>query len=146
MEYNISPARMYMLDARLEVLQEQSKEWLNEIAFWRDELKFFNSLFVKKTHNAVPLNAKNNIVKTENDLKQISSGELDELELIVKEHEHFLADLLEGTKGDEKSYREKHRQLSQKFYLFENRIKSLKKEVFNLSKQIDKEKLSFNIA
>ena len=146
MELSKSPKHMYLLDASLEVLQEQSNEWLNEIAFWRDELKFFNSLFTKKTFNVVPINSKNNIIKVENELKKIAAGELDELELLVKEHENFLGNLLEKNQGNEQSYKEKHRQLVQKFNLFENRLKSLKSEVFGLARIIDKEKPSLKTA
>lgn len=146
MELLKSSKHLHLLDARLEVLHEQSNDWLNEIAFWRDELTFFNSLFVKKTFNVVPINAKNNIIRIENEIKKISTGELDELELLVKEHEHFLGNLLESKQDNEQSYREKHRQLTHKFYFFENRLKSLKAEVFDLSKQINKEKLSVKTA
>ena len=65
MELLTSPKSTYLLEAGLDVLHEQSIEWLNEIAFWRDETAFFYSLVAKKTLEAVPVKAKSYIEKTE---------------------------------------------------------------------------------
>ena len=40
MELLTSPKSMYLLDAGIEVLHEQSNEWLNEIAFGETKLLF----------------------------------------------------------------------------------------------------------
>jgi hypothetical protein len=138
MELLESPKSTYLLEAGLEVLHEQSKEWLSEIAFWRDEAAFFYTLVVKKTLSWVPIQAKDKIQKIEKELVSISGGELDELEKTVEEHETFLGDLLEGKLDDEKTYRDKHKQMSSKFNDFEKRFKSLKKDVFALAELIDK--------
>lgn len=134
-----SPKTTYLLDADIEILHEQSNEWLNEIAFWYDELSFLHSLVIKKTLKLVPVNAKNSIEKIENELIRLTGGELDRLKLTVETHEKLLGDILEK-KGstNEDTYREKHHQLINEFREFNDRLKLLKKDVFNLVKLIIK--------
>ncbi|MBA3706528.1 MAG: hypothetical protein H0W84_11715 [Bacteroidetes bacterium] len=48
MELLANPKSKYLLDAGLEILHEQSIEWLNDIEFWHDEIAFFYSLVIKK--------------------------------------------------------------------------------------------------
>ncbi len=140
MELLTSPKSQYLLEAGLDVLHAQSNEWLNEIAFWRDEAAFFYTLMVKKTLKYVPVNAKNSIEKIEKELISITGGELDELQKNVEQHEIFLSALLKSKRLNEESYREKHGQLAFEFHEFEKRFKSLKKEVFNLVEQINRNK------
>lgn len=128
-----SPKKEYLLEAGIEVLHEQSNEWMQEIAFWYDELSFLYSLVLKKTLKSVPVNAKDRIQLIENELIKLTGGELDRLKLTVELHEKFLSNLLEGNSNvSEKFYREKHHHLSMEFEQFEKRFKSLKKEVFSL--------------
>lgn len=134
-----SPKTTYLLDADIEVLHEQSNEWLNEIAFWYDELSFLHSLVIKKTLKSVPLNSKNSIEKIENELIRLTGGDLDRLKLTIETHEKLLVDILEKKKNtNEEIYRGKHRQLTNEFHQFENRFKLLKKDVFDLVKMIVK--------
>lgn len=135
-----TPKTAYLLEAGLEVLHAQSNEWLNEIAFWKDESAFLYSLIVKKTLKSVPVNSKNSIEKIEKDLISITSGELDQLQKEVEHHEVFLNDLLESTYLPEANYRKEHEKLMIKFQQFEKRFKGLKSEVFKLVEQINKSK------
>ena len=61
----LSPSKSsYMLDiAGLDLLHEQSRDWVSEIAFWRIEANFFYSLIIKKTIKPVPLKAKSLLKK-----------------------------------------------------------------------------------
>ncbi|MGZ4034180.1 MAG: hypothetical protein ACXVPU_08330 [Bacteroidia bacterium] len=140
MELLLSPKSAYLLDASLEVLHEQSTDWLNEIAFWRDESAFFYSLIVKKTLKSVPLSAKSQIQKIEKELLAITGGELDKLQHEVEVHEKYLNLLMESEHYDKEIYRTKHHELSLKFSQFEKRFKSLKKDIFSLVELIDKSK------
>jgi hypothetical protein len=141
MKLLITPKTTYLLEAGLEVLHAQSYEWLNEVAFWKDEAAFFYTLIVNKTLKYVPLNAKSSIEKIEKELISITGGDLDALQKEVEQHEVFLNDILESTYLREENYRKRHEQLTFKFQQFEKRFKDLKNEVFKLVKQIDKAKL-----
>ncbi len=138
MELLATPKTMYLLEAGLDVLHAQSIEWLNEIAFWKDESAFFYTLVVTKTLNYIPINAKNSIEKIENELISITGGDLDDLQKEVEHHEIFLNNLLKKKYLSEESFREIHEQLTFKFYQFERRLKDLKNEIFKLVKQINK--------
>ncbi len=138
MELLVQPRSMKLLNVGLEVLHEQSYEWLNEIDFWKDEISFFYSLMVKKTLRSVPINAKGKIEYIENELISMSSGALKELQLKVEEHEHFLNHLLQSNHEDEATYREKHHLLEQEFIKFKKRFKTLNKDILGLLKQIKK--------
>ena len=125
--------RSYLLDAGTEILHEQSNEWLSEIAFWYDEVAFLYSLVVKKTIKFVPLEAKGIIEKTEFELNNLTSGELDNLKLVVEKHEKLLSNIIEQRDHTiEEIYREKHYQLTREIEKMERRMKLLKKDVFNL--------------
>ena len=50
-----TPKTAYLLEAGLEVFHGQSNEWLNEIAFWKDESAFLFTLIVKKHLNQFQL-------------------------------------------------------------------------------------------
>lgn len=135
-----SPKKTYLLDARIEILHEQSDEWLKEIAFWYDELSFLYSLVIKKTLKSVPIDSKNSILKIEDELIKLTGGELDQLKLTVELHEKFLSGLLERNNiTDVQIYKDKHHQLMMYFEQLEQRIKSVKKEVFKLVESIVKE-------
>lgn len=125
--------RNYLLDAGIEILHEQSNEWLSEIAFWYDEVAFLYSLVVKKTIKFVPLEAKTIIEKTEFELQKLTSGELDKLKETVEKHEKLLASIMEQSDyTNEEIYREKHHQLTREIEKVERRMKLLKKDVFSL--------------
>lgn len=129
-----SPKSVHLLNAGIEVLHSQSNEWLSEIAFWRDEVAFYYSLIIEKAMISVPINAKEELKEIEKELVKITSGELNDLQNSVNQHEKLLSDLLENNSEDEEDYREKHRLLEMKFSEMERRFKTLKKEIFELVK------------
>lgn len=128
---------MYLLEAGLEVLHQQSNEWRSEVAFWKDELSFFYKLIAKNKNNKMPSGSKSAIEKTEGELSKIISGELDELQKEVDLHEYFLSQMLGTRKADQRDYRENHKELTIKFTGFEKRFKSLKMEIFKLVESIN---------
>lgn len=123
----------YLLDAGIEILHEQSNEWLSEIAFWYDEVAFLYSLVVKKTLKSVPVSARAVIEKTESELNRLTGGELDNMKIAVEQHEKYLATIMERSDySGEENYREKHRQLTAEMEKLERRFRSLKRDVFSL--------------
>lgn len=135
------PKPIYLLDVDIEMLHEQSTEWLSEIAFWRDEAAFFSSLIIKKTLKSVPVSAKNRIKNIEKELISITIDDLDKLQKSVEQHEKFLSNLLRTESHEEETYRKKHHELAQTFVQFEKRFKALKKEVFSIVEMIAQPKV-----
>jgi hypothetical protein len=132
-----SPKTVYLLEAGLEVLHEESLEWLNEITFWRDETAFFYSLIVTRIPETLA-ETKKELEKIEKELISISTDELNELENKVTEHEKLLRYLVDCREEDQSDYRQKHLELSQKIHLLEKRLKTLKKNIFGLIVKMDK--------
>ena len=95
-----SPKSVYLLNAGIDVLHDQSTEWLNEIAFWRDETSFYYALVIEKTLMSVPIDSKYLIENIEKDLINITGGELDDLQKNVENHEALLSELLDRKDDD----------------------------------------------
>lgn len=123
----------YLLDSGVEALHQQSIEWLEDIAFWRDEAAFLYTLEMRKTYKSVPVDAKNTIQQIEDELIKISGGDLDALYDEVEKHEHYLDVMLEA-RLDTEGYRERHKAIAEKVAEFDNRFRALKKKIFDFVK------------
>ena len=136
METLLAAKTSYMLEAGIDVLHRESLEWLEEIAFWRDETAFFSALIITKTKKQVPIDAKDPLRSVENHLVHVGINKLEDLEKQVTLHEHNLAYVLEQKFPDENIYREKHRDIAKKIHAFEAEYKDMKKKVFALVERL----------
>jgi hypothetical protein len=136
MELLTSSKKTYLLEAGIEILHEQSIEWLNEIAFWREEIAFFYAIIIKKTHLSVPMHSKDAISLIENELDIISGGSLEKLQSEVEAHEKALFKFLNDKTGTEREYRDAHKKLTHEFENFEKKLKLIKRDIFGLMKLI----------
>lgn len=138
MEHLLVPGkRTFLLEAPIEVLHEESLEWLEEIEFWKDEITFFFRLMLTKNNQRPKTKMAQDI---ESQLIYLSSEKLDDLRLSVQSHERFLSEMMKTAKWlDEKVYRSKHRNLSKKFQAFEIEIKNLKTKIFQLVENSSKD-------
>lgn len=135
MELLSSPKTTYLLEADLEVLHEESHEWLNEINYWRDEIAFFYTLMVKKAGKNFSLENKSELIYLQNEILHISRKEFSDLEATISQHENYLDFLLQNNSlGDERIFREKHKIISFQIRTFDTRIRKLKMGIFNLIK------------
>ena len=137
MELITKPTSDFLLNGSIEALHHESREWLNDIEFWKDELAFFYALTVKKTLKGVPDSLKSQAIEIEKELIKISGGELDRMHQQVFKHEQALGFLLESKREDEQKYREQHKEIETTIERFENRFKTLKKEVFKMVESLD---------
>lgn len=138
MELATSSKTTYLLEAGIEILHEQSNEWLNEIAFWREEIAFFYAIIIKKTHISVPIDSKDALNQIEKELDLLSGGQLDKLQKEVVEHEKSLYVFLKDKVGTEREYRETHKKLVHEFEDFEKKFRQIKRDIFSLMKLISK--------
>ena len=112
-----NPKTELLLGASLTVLHQESREWLDTVDFWRDEVKFFATILDKR------------------EVKKSEYGRM--LNHLDKVHENLLARLERGEKGiSDGEYREEHRRLHGSMVLFENDIKEFKKMVFGYVKKL----------
>lgn len=131
-----SPKAIYLLEADLAVLHEESREWLNDVKFWRDEIAFFYTLMVKKSGIDPSSESKDEVVRIQDELLHLSGKEFNDLENAINTHENYLAAILENNSlSNEQDFREKHKVISLQIRLFEYRLKALKNDIFHLVKR-----------
>jgi gas vesicle protein len=130
----LNPKEQFLLGAGLDVLHFESREWLNTIAFWKDEVNFFNDLLKRKDSSK-----KNDpdIAKMLKDLGKIHKDLFEDLEDSIQEHEGLLSRIERKEKGlSDYDYREKHKRIKNRIAVFESDFKSFKKIVFDYVKPL----------
>lgn len=128
-----SPKTQYLLMASLEVLHEQSREYLNEIDFMKMEISFFNKLLNKNAGKQFPGEQAAALGKR---MIKFVSATLPVLRKKIMEHERWLSDILKtDTLGRQESYREIHRNLTKEMRMCRETFVRLKKKVFSFAKK-----------
>jgi len=126
-----NPKRDLLLGAGLDVLHQESREWLEMIKFWKDETRFFANLLDKKVAEESEYG---NMLKY---LDKTHANLFDYLADDIVAHEQLLSRLYKGEKGlADANYRDEHRRLYQSIILFENDFKEFKKMVFGYAKKL----------
>ena len=127
-----NPKAQYLLGAGLDVLHFESREWLDTLDFYTDEVRFFENLLNKKEAS------KNNNPEYEKmlkDLDKIHKDLFDDLKESIIQHEQLLSRIELAEKGlSDNDYREKHQHIYNKMNTFSNDFKTFKKIVFDYSK------------
>jgi hypothetical protein len=120
-----------LLGTSLEVLHRESREWLEAIAFWKDETIFFADLLAKK--QAVI----SEYGKMLTSLDKVHKDLFDYLSEDIVAHEKYLSNLLRiERKGSESEYRAKHRKLKERIQVFTGDFKQFKRMVFGYVKKL----------
>lgn len=120
----------YLLAASLEQLHHESKDWVKEVDFWKDEMSFFYKLLHSKTPpKSFPGKA---LASVDEKLVRINADLLDPLTHALRTHEQSLAMMVKTTSlQDEDSYRERHKSLLAQMQDAQHLIRSLKRYVFS---------------
>ena len=127
----INPKKALLLGAGLDVLHHESMEWLDTIAFWKDETRFFNDLLTKKETKVSAYG------KMLQNLDRIHENLFDYLADDIMDHERLLSRLQKAEKGiSDGDYREKHFGLKARMNLFTNDFREFKKMVFGYAKKL----------
>ena len=130
----LNPKTTLLLGAGLDVLHFESREWIETINFWKDEIKFFDNLLKKKV---IRDESKKEYAEMLNNLDKIHEGLYNDFEDAIMAHEKMLSKLQQGEKGlSDGEYREKHRLLLGRMETFKNEFHQFKKIVFNFAKNI----------
>ncbi|MDZ4844558.1 MAG: hypothetical protein SH857_03310 [Chitinophagales bacterium] len=133
METLTSPKITYLLEAGLDVLHVESKEWLSELKFLKSELDFFMKLLNSKAFELDKEPQRQHIYENMN---KLCTAIVTELEREVTTHEKNLAELLTSKSGSDASYRAQHKQLKAKTSQIDNDVRTLKMLVFRLVEHI----------
>ncbi|MEZ4991225.1 MAG: hypothetical protein R2824_12465 [Saprospiraceae bacterium] len=129
----------YWQYAALDHLHERSRNWLSEIAFWKEEILFMKHLitnhftfFIDPKRISRTTTLTNQLHVIENDLQTLEEN--------VREHEHHLKEVMQ-TNSDklEKEYRKEHGSLENLLDNFVNDFKAGKRAVFKTAEEVLKE-------
>jgi len=124
----------FLLGAGLDVLHFESKEWLETIAFWKDEIKFFDILLRKQVAIDKKEREFTDMLKN---MDKIHSDLFDFLADDIMEHERLLARVEKGEKGlADADYRDKHRHLKLRMEVFSADFRIFKNMVFGYAKEL----------
>lgn len=123
----------YLLPQSLEGLHHESRQWLETLAFWKDETKFFANLLGKQqrkvTGEADPSEMLGNLDRLHEMLYDYLSDE-------ILQHERLLSDIEKGAVAvADNVYREEHRQLREKMEVFNRDFRKFKKMVFSYARK-----------
>ncbi|MEZ4970643.1 MAG: hypothetical protein R2814_13495 [Flavobacteriaceae bacterium] len=120
-----------LLGEGLNALHRESREWLNTVAFWKDEARFFKDLLDKEKVDA------SDYGQMLQYLDKIHETLFDYLAEDIVAHESLLSRLIEGKKGlADQDYREKHTILRGQMDLFTKDFIEFKKMVFGYTKKL----------
>ena len=125
-----NPNSEYLHHASLETLHAQSREWLNEIDFWVEEMAFFyNLIHRREPHIFFPTS---DLADLERQLITLTSEHLNKLKIDIESHERGLATMIKSfSLEEEREYRERHRNLLTDMNELEEGIRTFKKTVFS---------------
>lgn len=120
-----------LLGVALNVLHQESREWLNHIAFWKDEARFFGDLLDRKQIS------ESQYGQVLNYLDKIHIALFDYLTEEIVAHQKLLSRLEQGEeKLADDDYREKHQNLKEQMDLFTNDFREFKKMVFGYARKL----------
>lgn len=124
-----TPKTEYMLEAGLEVLHAESREWLSEITFWNGVMTFFYRLLhMREPHFSFPTAG---LALLEKQLIQITSDRLMKFKAYVQNHERDLGRIVRSRSFDgDREYRDAHRSIRLEKIELQRIISDFKKKVF----------------
>jgi hypothetical protein len=133
MEMLTSAKAEYLLQASLEVLHEQSLEWLNEMNFVKEEMTFLNRLLNRDAGHQFPTEE---CAALEKELTIFNSDIVDVLYRKIQEHERWLTDIIRTDTLDRQYfYREVHRELMHEISECMEKYFFIKRRIFSFAKK-----------
>jgi hypothetical protein len=129
-----NPKTALLLGAGLDVLHFESQEWLENIAFWKDEAQFFEDLLLKRKGKS---EKQKEYAKMLTSLDKIHKDLFDDLQETIMKHERMLSKIENGEKGlSDGDFRDEHRKIKDRMTTFTNDFRSFKKIVFDYAKHL----------
>jgi hypothetical protein len=123
----------YLLPQSLEGLHYESRQWLETIAFWKDESKFFGSMLEKQHREGPESYDYSDMLRNLDRLHEMLYEYLNDE---IMEHERLLSAIEKGTEGiADFSYRDQHRQLKEKMEVFTRDFRKFKMMIFGYAKK-----------
>lgn len=123
----------YLLPRGLDELHDQSREWLDTLAFWKDETRFFASLLKRHQYDVPKTQGYSGLLAN---MERLHTLLYDYLTEEIKAHERLLSRIEKGEEGlADFDYRDQHRKLRNKMRVFETDFRDFKKMVFGYARK-----------
>jgi hypothetical protein len=121
-------------------LHEESKNWLSELAFIRDEIKFLNHLLSEKYIDYLFAGLGKRIeIFTKKMKVEDASGEI--LSETINKHELLLAELIEHNNLlTNINYIDQYKNLEKEIEIYMKKYKNLKKQIFEVVEKVMRKK------
>lgn len=127
----------YALAPELEDLHTQSREWLSDLAFWKDEADFLRRLIDKNFVHLMTGEGLRTAVQLSEKISTLSDIEVKNLIDLVRIHEGKLAELMEKPQEKrEESFRKEHKLLARRFRDLAMENMSVKRRIFASAEKI----------
>jgi hypothetical protein len=126
----------YALEVALEVLHKESRDWISEIDFRKDELRFLNNFLVSHSLKVKKQEDKQQLEHLQNKFIYYQGEVLDEMRHDIAQHEGILAEIMHKTSNDEKQYRQSHIDILDRLHSFEKTFRTLKKEFIQFAEEV----------
>lgn len=116
-----------LLEAGLETLYHQCNEWMDLIAFEKDEMAFLADLLRKRKP------ASTQITKVEDDLAKLSDGRTDKVKSAVDRVRHMLDLTIRRNLSNERACREAFKDATEQMDRYKEEVRELKRRVLLLA-------------
>lgn len=123
----------FLLPQSLEDFHFQSREWLETLAFWKDEIRFFQILLKQRGEFVQDLSDFPGLL---GNLDTLHQNLFDYLTEEILAHERLLSRAVKGEKGiSDADYRDTHRKLGTKMQVFGADFRKFKKMVYGYARK-----------
>lgn len=124
-----------------EELHDNSKNWLSEILFVNDELRFLNHLLGSNYIDFIEFGLNNKIekiVKSIKEEKKIGAT----LQKLIQNHESTLSDLINNDSvTSNANYMDVHKKLEFEMIIYNKKYKKLKRQIFDIVENVMEKKV-----
>ena len=128
-----------------EELHDDSKNWLSEIPFVNDEMRFLNHLLGSNYIDFLELGLNTKIEKLVKSIKQEKKTGA-ALKKLIQDHERILSDLIaKDSVSSNANYMDVHKKLEFEMILYNKKYKKLKRQIFEVVENVMEKKVQKKI-
>ena len=137
MEGITAPKSDFILERSIEDLHYGTAQWLSELNFRKDELRFFQSLMEKHVAEADNHDKQAELEHLQNKLTYYNGEVVDQFLHDLRLHEKELSAMLSGNiASNDHEYRQKHQRIADNLHSFDKEYKQYKKELYSFIEKL----------
>ena len=127
----------YLLNVSAEALHEENTEWMEDIAFWKDEAAFLSVLLDRKKEKALAKKQTyEELVLVQEDLINFDAQMLNNIRNEVARHEKKLESIIDNNEKNFSAFIEEHVLLKRKIKSCEKWMRERKNKIFRFAEYL----------